>query len=135
MPRPGLPMPHAPFDALAVFTLDDLWTVLRKFWLARPPTVILVTHDLHEAAFLAGRVLVMLACRGRIITERAVTATTRMGRPDERCAARPIRTRCRPRRASETDHVAELTRALSACRAFTRSARRRMRLAFRAIQL
>ena len=41
-----------------VFALADLWAVLRKLWLARRPTVIIVNHDLYEAAFLAGRVLV-----------------------------------------------------------------------------
>ncbi len=70
--EPALLMLDEPFAALDVFTREDLWLVLQEVWLARRPTVILVTHDLREAAFLADRVLVMSARPGRIIAERAV---------------------------------------------------------------
>jgi NitT/TauT family transport system ATP-binding protein len=70
--RPRLLMLDEPFGALDVFTREDLWAVLQDVWLARRPTVILVTHDLREAAYLADRVLVMSARPGRIIAEHAV---------------------------------------------------------------
>jgi NitT/TauT family transport system ATP-binding protein len=70
--EPALLMLDEPFAALDVFTREDLWSVLQEVWMARRPTVILVTHDLREAAFLADRVLVMSSRPGRIIAERLV---------------------------------------------------------------
>ena len=69
---PSLLMLDEPFASLDMFTREELWLGLQDLWLARKPTVILVTHDLREAAFLADRVLVMSARPGRIIAERAV---------------------------------------------------------------
>jgi NitT/TauT family transport system ATP-binding protein len=69
---PQLLMLDEPFAALDVFTREDLWSVLQDLWLARQPTVILVTHDLREAAFLADRVLVMTGRPGRIMVERKI---------------------------------------------------------------
>ena len=70
--QPRLLMLDEPFGALDIFTREDLWAVMQRLWLARRPTVILVTHDLREAAYLADRVLVMSARPGRIIGERRV---------------------------------------------------------------
>ncbi len=70
--EPALLMLDEPFAALDIFTREDLWAVLQDVWMARRPTVILVTHDLREAAYLADRVLVMSSRPGRIIAERVV---------------------------------------------------------------
>ncbi len=70
--QPALLMLDEPFGALDVFTREELWGVLQDVWLARQPTVILVTHDLREAVYLADRVLVMSARPGRIVAERRV---------------------------------------------------------------
>jgi NitT/TauT family transport system ATP-binding protein len=69
---PTLLMLDEPFASLDMFTREELWLALQELWLARKPTVILVTHDLREAVFLADRVLVMSARPGRIIAERIV---------------------------------------------------------------
>jgi NitT/TauT family transport system ATP-binding protein len=68
---PTLLMLDEPFASLDMFTREELWLVLQDLWLARRPTVILVTHDLREAVFLADRVLVMSARPGHIVAERS----------------------------------------------------------------
>jgi len=70
--EPRLLMLDEPFGALDMFTREELWAVLEDLWLARRPTVILVTHDLREAVYLADTVLVMCARPGRIVAERTV---------------------------------------------------------------
>jgi NitT/TauT family transport system ATP-binding protein len=69
---PKLLMLDEPFGALDMFTREELWLAMQDLWLARRPTVILVTHDLREAVFLADRILVMSARPGRIVAERTV---------------------------------------------------------------
>lgn len=69
---PALLVLDEPFGALDMFTREELWLAMQDIWLARRPTVILVTHDLREAVFLADRIFVMSARPGRIIAERKV---------------------------------------------------------------
>lgn len=70
--EPKLLMLDEPFGALDAFTREELWCVIRDLHAARGITVILVTHDLREAAFLADRIFCMSARPGRIIAERTV---------------------------------------------------------------
>ncbi|MEO1090186.1 MAG: ABC transporter ATP-binding protein [Pseudomonadota bacterium] len=65
--EPKLLMLDEPFAALDAFTREELWCVLRDLWEAQRFTVILVTHDLREAVFLADTVHVMSARPGRIL--------------------------------------------------------------------
>jgi NitT/TauT family transport system ATP-binding protein len=69
---PQLLMLDEPFGALDVFTREELWEQLAEVCSILKPTVILVTHDLKEAVFLADRVLIMSARPGRIIAERTI---------------------------------------------------------------
>jgi NitT/TauT family transport system ATP-binding protein len=70
--EPKLLMLDEPFGALDAFTREELWCVIRDLHAATGVTVILVTHDLREAAFLADRIFCMSARPGRVIVEREV---------------------------------------------------------------
>jgi NitT/TauT family transport system ATP-binding protein len=70
--HPALLMLDEPFASLDAFTREELWLVLRDLWQKFGFTVILVTHDLREATFLADRVHVMSARPGRIVMTKAV---------------------------------------------------------------
>ncbi|SDM28849.1 NitT/TauT family transport system ATP-binding protein [Franzmannia pantelleriensis] len=70
--QPKLLMLDEPFAALDAFTREELWCVLRDLWQAQRFTVVLVTHDLREAAFLADTVYVMSKRPGRIVERREI---------------------------------------------------------------
>lgn len=70
--EPDLLMLDEPFGALDSFTREELWCVIRDLHAAQGVTIILVTHDLREAAFLADKIFVMSSRPGRILQERKV---------------------------------------------------------------
>lgn len=69
---PTLLLLDEPFGALDQFTREELWEIMQNLWIEKKPTVLLVTHDLKEAAYLASRICIMQARPGRIIEDRAV---------------------------------------------------------------
>ena len=69
---PTLLLLDEPFGALDQFTREELWEIMQRLWIEKKPTVILVTHDLKEAAYLASRICIMQARPGRIIEDSAV---------------------------------------------------------------
>jgi NitT/TauT family transport system ATP-binding protein len=69
---PTLLLLDEPFGALDQFTREELWEIMQNLWIDKKPTVLLVTHDLKEAAYLASRICVMQARPGRIIEDSTV---------------------------------------------------------------
>ncbi|RDV02106.1 ABC transporter ATP-binding protein [Undibacter mobilis] len=70
--EPQLLMLDEPFGALDQFTREELWAVMQDLWLKLRPTVLLVTHDLKEAGYLANRICVMRSRPGQIIDDAPV---------------------------------------------------------------
>jgi NitT/TauT family transport system ATP-binding protein len=70
--QPEILLLDEPFAALDAFTREELWGVLQELWLKKKFTVVLVTHDLREAAYLSDLIYVMSARPGRIVSDHAV---------------------------------------------------------------
>jgi NitT/TauT family transport system ATP-binding protein len=68
--RPEILLLDEPFAALDAFTREALWVAMQDLWAATKCTVVLVTHDLREAVFLADTIHLMGGRPGRVITSR-----------------------------------------------------------------
>ena len=70
--EPKMLLLDEPFGALDAFTREELWCALRDLQAVQKFNVILVTHDLREAVFLADTVYVMSRSPGRIVAQREI---------------------------------------------------------------
>ena len=68
-----------PFGALDVQTKEDMQVMVRQVWADTGTTVLMVTHDVEEAVFLGGRVVVLASDPGRIAADVEVTLPAERG--------------------------------------------------------
>jgi ABC-type nitrate/sulfonate/bicarbonate transport system ATPase subunit len=73
LPQKGLLLFDEPFGALDALTRAEMQLWLADIWERERMSVLLVTHDVEEAVFLADRVLVLTPRPGRVITEVRVS--------------------------------------------------------------
>ncbi|KFC72842.1 ABC transporter ATP-binding protein [Bosea sp. LC85] len=81
--EPEILLMDEPFSALDALTRETLQDELIRVWQSTGKTVLFVTHDIDEAAYLADRVVVLSGAPGQIIAEHRITAP----RPRRRGAA------------------------------------------------
>jgi len=70
--RPKILLMDEPFGALDAMTRDQMNSELQRIWMDSGCTVILVTHSIREAVFLADRVLLLSPRPGRMDTIRDI---------------------------------------------------------------
>jgi NitT/TauT family transport system ATP-binding protein len=78
---PDILLLDEPFGSLDALTRERMWTELSRIWQVRLKTVLMVTHSINEALFLADRVLLLTQRPGRIKLDLAVDLPR--PRPDE----------------------------------------------------
>jgi len=81
--QPKILLLDEPFAAVDALTREKLQDDLVRLWQETGVTVLLVTHDLLEAAFLADEILVLSSAPGTVLRRIKVAVP----RPQRRCAA------------------------------------------------
>jgi NitT/TauT family transport system ATP-binding protein len=83
---PDLLLMDEPFASLDAITRHGLQDELLRIWRATGTTIVFVTHDIEEAAYLADRVLLLGGAPARVTESFAVTAPRPRRRQDDALA-------------------------------------------------
>lgn len=67
--QPEVLLMDEPFGALDPHTKAMMQLLMREIWEKEHPTIVFITHDIDEAAFLANKIYVMSARPGKVIKE------------------------------------------------------------------
>lgn len=65
--NPQLLLLDEPFGALDAFTRDQMQTLLLKLWQETGKQVLLITHDIEEAVFMATELVLLSSGPGRVL--------------------------------------------------------------------
>ena len=103
--HPGILLLDEPFSALDTFTRASLHEMLLSLWQELKPTILMVTHDVDEAVFLADRIVVMRPRPGRV----QETMTVGLPRPRNKLVAEYDLTRRNVLRAIDRSLAVERT--------------------------
>jgi NitT/TauT family transport system ATP-binding protein len=80
--RPGALLLDEPFGALDALTREQISLDLLALWQQEHTTILMVTHDIHEAVLLADRILVMSHRPGHLIADIPVALRRPRGLTD-----------------------------------------------------
>jgi NitT/TauT family transport system ATP-binding protein len=70
--QPGVLLMDKPFSALDAIARESLQDELIRIWRTIGKTILFVTHDIDEAAYLADRGIVLSGSPGRIVAEHRI---------------------------------------------------------------
>jgi NitT/TauT family transport system ATP-binding protein len=71
--RPDVLLLDEPFGALDAMTREQISLELMGVWAAEKQTIMMVTHNIHEAVLLSDRILVFSQRPGRIVADTPVS--------------------------------------------------------------